>query len=53
MFYFNRAGVLDDKEDEDKGKSLFQHGYQRSSNYYYDADFVPEYERWPVLSENA
>ncbi|KAF2368716.1 NIDO domain, partial [Trinorchestia longiramus] len=50
---FGMKWVLDDKEDEYKGKSLFTHEYQRSSNYYYDANFVPEFEKYPVLSENA
>ncbi|XP_018022342.1 protein mesh isoform X2 [Hyalella azteca] len=50
---FGLEWVLDDKEDEYKGKSLFTHDFTRSSNYYYDADFVPEYNRDPKLSDNS
>ena len=47
------SGVLDDMDDEEKGKSLFYHDTSRSSNYYYDANFQPEYETDLLLSENA
>ena len=40
-------------DDEEKGKSLFYHDTSRSSNYYYDANFQPEYETDLLLSENA
>ncbi|XP_068250957.1 protein mesh isoform X1 [Palaemon carinicauda] len=44
---------LEDKAQPYKGKSLFRHENSRSSNYYYDKDFVPEYENMPILPENA
>ncbi|XP_063878525.1 protein mesh-like isoform X1 [Scylla paramamosain] len=45
--------VLDDKERDYVGRSLFNHDNYRSSNYYYDADFVPELNLKPDLSVNA
>ncbi|CAL4067748.1 unnamed protein product, partial [Meganyctiphanes norvegica] len=45
--------VLDDKENPLVGKSLFYHQPSRSSNYYYDANFEPEWNAIPELHENA
>ncbi|KAK7080924.1 hypothetical protein SK128_016330 [Halocaridina rubra] len=50
---FGLKWVLDDKEDPEKGKSLFFHNNFRSSNYYYDEYFEPEFEAFPILSINA
>ncbi|XP_076069661.1 sushi domain containing 2 mesh isoform X2 [Oratosquilla oratoria] len=50
---FAMKWVLDDKADENKGKSLFFHENQRSSNYYYDPNFAPEWEACPKIPENA
>ena len=53
LFFLSHQGVLDDKDNKEKGKSLFFHETSRSSNYYYDADFQPEYDSHATLSENA
>ncbi|XP_045610171.1 protein mesh [Procambarus clarkii] len=50
---FGMKWVLDDKEDPNVGKSLFYHESSRSSNYYFDPDFVPEWKAVPDLSPNA
>lgn len=50
---FAMKWVLDDKENPDVGKSLFFHENSRSSNYYYDPDFIPEWKTTPELSPNA
>ncbi|XP_071512852.1 protein mesh [Panulirus ornatus] len=50
---FAMKWVLDDKESTDVGKSLFFHENSRSSNYYYDATFEPEWKIRPDLPLNA
>ncbi|KAK3855606.1 hypothetical protein Pcinc_038000 [Petrolisthes cinctipes] len=50
---FGMEWVLDDKESPDVGKSLFFHENFRSSNYYYDPNFEPEFKYHPDLSPNA
>lgn len=50
---FGMQWVLDDKEKPDVGRSLFTHDNYRSSNYFYDPDFEPEWDISPVLNVNA
>lgn len=50
---FGMKWVLDDKERAELGRSLFHHDNTRSSNYFYDPDFVPEFNMHPELNINA
>jgi hypothetical protein len=41
------AGLLEDREEPDKGGSLFLHEYTRTSSYYANRTFEPEYKIKP------
>lgn len=41
------TGLLDDKEEANKGASMFVHEYSRSAGYYANRTFEPEYKKRP------
>lgn len=40
-------GLLDDKEEANKGASMFVHEYSRSAGYYANRTFEPEFRKRP------
>ncbi|KAF4523118.1 hypothetical protein B566_EDAN003133 [Ephemera danica] len=47
IMFQSGAGLLEDREDQLKGGSLFLHEYTRTSSYYANKSFVPEYDLRP------
>jgi hypothetical protein len=47
------TGHVEDKEMPGVGKTLFFHENGRSSNFYYDAQFEPEFVLVPEIPSNV
>jgi len=50
---FGLKWLLDDKEDPDKGGSLFYHENGRSTSNFFDPDFMPVFDREPDIPDNS
>jgi len=50
---FAKEWLLRDKEDKDRGKSLFFHENGRSANFYHEKNFLPEFSILPEIPLNV
>ena len=50
---FASEWLVQDKEKPELGKSLFFHGNGRSSNFYHQSTWKPEYHLYPEIPQNV